>query len=81
VEEGWLVTVELPGAPPRYELSGKEHHHHFHCQDCGKMYELEGCVDNLKKMTPDGFRLTGHDVILFGLCAACMRVVARGRSG
>lgn len=73
LEEGWLTPVELPGEPPRYELSGKDHHHHFHCRDCGKVYELEGCVDNLKKMTPPGFRLLGHDVILFGLCVACLR--------
>ena len=71
VEESWLVPVELPGEPPRYELAGKDHHHHFHCKDCGKMYELEGCVENLKKLIPKGFRITGHEVLLYGACAHC----------
>ncbi len=71
-EEGWLVTVDLPGEPPRYELAGKDHHHHFHCRQCGKMYELEGCVDNLKRLVPRGFSVTGHEVLLYGQCAACL---------
>src|SRR5688572_19131816 len=28
VAEGWLVPVELPGEPARYELSRIAHHHH-----------------------------------------------------
>src|SRR5277367_4227525 len=31
-EEGWLVAIALPGESPRYELSGKTHHHHFRCE-------------------------------------------------
>lgn len=71
IEEGWLVPVELPGEPPRYELAGKGHHHHFHCKDCGKMFELEGCVENLKNLIPKGFKITGHEVLLYGVCAQC----------
>ncbi len=71
IEEGWLVPVELPGEPPRYELAGKGHHHHFHCKDCGKMFELEGCVENLKNLIPKGFKITGHEVLLYGACSQC----------
>ena len=70
-QEGWLVAVDLPGEPPRYEVSGKAHHHHFHCRRCGKLFELEGCVDNLKRLAPPGYRVTGHEVLLYGECAAC----------
>ena len=31
VEEGWLIAVLIPGESPRYEVAGKEHHHHFLC--------------------------------------------------
>lgn len=72
VEDQWLVPVELPGVPPRYELAGKGHHHHFHCKQCGKVYELEGCVDNLKRLVPTGFQVTGHDVTLSGFCSFCV---------
>lgn len=71
-DEGWIVAVQLPGEPPRYEVSGKEHHHHFLCSDCNKVYELKGCVPGLKPKLPRGFRVAGHDLLLFGVCAACV---------
>ena len=71
VEEGWLVAVEVPGEPARYEVAGKPHHHHFHCRACGKVYEVEGCPGDLKRLTPRGFRLEGHEVTLLGVCAVC----------
>ena len=70
-EEGWLVPVELPGESPRYELAGKDHHHHFHCRACGRVYELEGCVENLRGLAPRGFRVTDHEVVLYGNCQLC----------
>ena len=71
VEEGWLTAVELPGEPPRYERAGKAHHHHFRCDQCGSVFELEGCIGNFKSLAPPGFRVTNHEVILFGSCAGC----------
>lgn len=71
VEEGWLVTVELPGQPARYERAGKDHHHHFHCQQCGRVFELDGCVDRLAELLPAGFEMNGHDLLLHGRCATC----------
>ena len=72
VEDGWLVPVQLPGEPARYELSGKEHHHHFLCNDCRKVYELEGCELAIKPKLPRGFRPLSHDLLLHGICAACV---------
>jgi Fur family ferric uptake transcriptional regulator len=71
VEQGWLATVALPGEPPRYEVAGKEHHHHFHCRGCGRVFELEGCPGELARMTPAGFVLENHEVVLYGRCAGC----------
>lgn len=73
VDEGWLVPVELPGQNPRYELAGKAHHHHFHCQKCGKVFELEGCVSEVTRLAPPGFTVTDHEVVLYGLCQHCAR--------
>lgn len=70
-EEGWIVPVELPGEPPRYEVAGKAHHHHFHCRECDKVYEIEGCPGNLQSVTPVGFQLETHEVVLYGLCEIC----------
>ena len=70
-ELGEIVPVELPGEPPRYEMAGKDHHHHFMCESCGKAFEVDACPGNLSHMTPDGFRLTRHDITLYGTCKAC----------
>ena len=71
VERRELTPVELPGEPPRYELAGKGHHHHFHCRVCDKVYEIDGCPGNFKGLVPAGFRMERHDVVLYGLCDVC----------
>lgn len=71
VDEGKLVQVDLPGAAPRYELAGKGHHHHFLCRACDRVFELSGCPDGLSRLTPRGFAVESHDVVLYGVCAAC----------
>ena len=70
VEEGSLVTVDLPGLPARYEIAGKSHHHHFQCRVCHKVFEFAGCVLP-KPRLPQGFRVTGHEFFLYGTCATC----------
>jgi Fur family ferric uptake transcriptional regulator len=69
--EGWLIPVEVPGAPPRYEMRGKGHHHHFHCLKCGKLYEIDGCLDQVERLIPADFTVVDHVVLVYGSCAAC----------
>lgn len=71
VQEGWLRIVELPGAPSRYEVAGKGHHHHFHCRACDRVFEVDDCPGRVSDLAPSGFRPEAHDIILYGLCAAC----------
>lgn len=71
VEEGKLKRVELPGQITRYERTGLAHHHHFHCRGCGKVFDIPGCPDGLRRLTPRGFKLEGHEVMLYGTCPDC----------
>jgi Fur family ferric uptake transcriptional regulator len=71
LDEGWLVTVDLPGESPRYELQGKGHHHHFHCSRCGRVYDVPSCDGSVDGMLPEGFVLKSHLILLDGLCAEC----------
>jgi Fur family transcriptional regulator, ferric uptake regulator len=71
VAEGTLLAVELPGAPARYELAGKRHHHHFHCRACDGLFEVEACPAGIRGLLPGGFRLEGHEIILYGVCRGC----------
>ncbi|MEM7165546.1 MAG: transcriptional repressor [Planctomycetota bacterium] len=73
VTDGQLSTVDLPGQTPRYEraLIAREHHHHFWCVNCDSVFDLEGCVEGLKKLLPSGFRMTSHEITLHGQCQSC----------
>jgi Fur family ferric uptake transcriptional regulator len=71
VDERWLAVVELPGAVPRYELHGKEHHYHFNCRTCNRVFEAPGCVGSLAELVPLGFALDDHELVLYGRCAEC----------
>jgi len=71
LEEGWLSSVNLPGESPRYEKASKQHHHHFHCNRCDRVFEADGCSLSLAGLVPHGFRLMAHELVLYGLCAGC----------
>ena len=76
VDSRWLRTIRLPGEPPRYEIGDKPHHHHFHCNRCGRVYEVPGSDKLLGMITPTGFVVETHDLVLYGLCESC---AAKGR--
>jgi len=73
LSEGWIEAVEIPGEPVRYERSDKGHHHHFQCEKCDRVFDLSGCVENLRTLVPPKFRVSSHAVTLFGTCATCAR--------
>lgn len=71
VEQGELRAVELPGEASRYELADKLHHHHFQCDDCGRVIDVEGCSDAFESLLPESFRIRSHDVLIHGKCPQC----------
>ena len=68
-----LSQVDLPGEPSRYEPAerGRSHHHFFKCDVCGRVYEVAGCVANPGSLAPEGFRVSRHEIVLYGVCASC----------
>jgi Fur family ferric uptake transcriptional regulator len=81
VADRGIVQVEMPGEPPRYEIAGKAHHHHFYCRSCGKMFEVEQCPGDLSYLAPKGFKLENHDLLLLGLCADCASGAKPAKAG
>ena len=71
ISESWLSAVDVPGEATRYEVAGKAHHHHFQCDDCGKMFDMPGCTLSTAQKVPRGFRVTRHEFFLYGHCAEC----------
>ena len=70
-DDGWLAAVELPGESPRYELSGKQHHHHFHCSTCDRVFEIPCHVSSTPPTLPRAFRVDRHEIVLYGRCDEC----------
>ncbi len=73
VEARLLLPVELPGRATRYERADLEHHHHFVCTHCDKVYEMAGCAYRPHRLAPRGFTVEAHDIILYGRCKTCAR--------
>jgi Fur family ferric uptake transcriptional regulator len=72
MEEGRIVPVDLPGQPPRWEVTPENHHHHFLCNTCDKLYEIYACPEDLRRLLPEGYTLEEHDILLRGQCATCV---------
>jgi Fur family ferric uptake transcriptional regulator len=72
-QDGSVVAVELPGQPPRWEMAPENHHHHFLCNTCDKLFEINACPADLQHLLPAGYTLEEHDILLRGLCDNCSR--------
>jgi len=68
---GLLRRIKHPDLGTLYEVANKEHHHHFHCRVCERVYELPGCALNEDDATPPGFVTEDHEVFLNGVCSTC----------
>ncbi|MBI1335905.1 MAG: transcriptional repressor [Phycisphaera sp.] len=73
LEGGTLREVPLHGEPSRYEPAGLPHHHHFNCRSCHKVFDIHACPGSrlLRALTPRGYRLESHDLVLHGQCPSC----------
>lgn len=70
LDAGEVQTVTIPGDVVRYEAA-KHHHHHFKCSRCDRVYDLDGCLKELKSMVPKGFKVETHDLTFYGCCRDC----------
>ncbi|MBS0327283.1 MAG: transcriptional repressor [Proteobacteria bacterium] len=71
VAAGVIRPVALPGEPTRFEASGIEHHHHFQCTECRRVYDIAGCPRALRHLAPPGFVVHDHSLTLYGRCPEC----------
>jgi Fur family transcriptional regulator, ferric uptake regulator len=80
-ELGLLRVADTSKGTQRFELAEQftGHHHHLICQQCGSVEDLDGCLLENEVLEAirqrvrrsRSFRLTGHDLKLFGLCSRC----------
>lgn len=70
--EGHIKGVELPGENPRFEMAGGQHHHHFQCTRCQRVFDIDACPGDLSELAPPGFTVEDHDLTLYGRCNECV---------
>ena len=75
VEKGWAESLLGADQVMRFvRCNSVSHHHHLQCEGCGRTVEVDGCavmgaIAALE--TQSGFRITRHQLQLFGFCAQC----------
>lgn len=70
-EAGWVIQVDLPGQSSRWEIAPESHHHHFLCNTCDALFEIQGCPEGMEKLSPKGYVMEEHDILLRGQCEVC----------
>lgn len=74
-ETGRLVRVPIDDRRGHFEVAG-EHHEHLVCEACGAIEPIACSVltslgDQVGASS--GFLVTGHQIVLSGTCARCLR--------
>ncbi len=74
LEEAGLIDSIQFYDRKRYERADKFHHDHMLCTACGHIEEFSNPqIEALQESIAHekGFELTGHQLVLFGVCSVC----------
>jgi Fur family ferric uptake transcriptional regulator len=82
VDAGLLRKFVLNGRSVYEHDYGYPQHDHFHCTECNKLFEFEN--EKLQQLRDElgrehQFRVTGHRLIISGVCRDCVRAKRRAR--
>ena len=71
-ESGELLNIGIFYGSARYDYNCHEHYH-FACEDCKKVFDVEGDFSDLvnKTQSDDGFDVAGYRLHFYGLCHDC----------
>lgn len=76
-EKGLTRQIQLQEGKFRYELAGKEDHHHLVCTRCGDIQAISDCnIEVLESHIEKkkNFKVTSHSLEFFGFCAKCLAI-------
>lgn len=82
VEAGLLRKMTLNGRAVYEHDYGYPQHDHLHCEKCDKLIEFQSdALRELRQAVADqhSFRVTGHRLIISGICDECAKVRRRKR--
>ena len=73
-QEGWAEGILGKDQVLRFIRCLSADHHHLECERCGRMVEVEACGLDATLLAMErlsGFRITRHQLQLFGVCPLC----------
>ena len=79
-EAGEVDVLRTPDGEAAYRRCSTGHHHHLVCRECGTTVEISArSVEDWAHAvaTEHGFVDAGHEIEIFGLCAACSALQER----
>jgi Fur family transcriptional regulator, ferric uptake regulator len=71
---GIIQKMPIEADESYYILASKGHKHHIVCVNCRQVCEIDTCmIDQMSESitTDTGFSITGHKLIVYGVCAKC----------
>lgn len=74
LDKGMVQPVQFRDGKLRYESATKPKHHHFVCEQCGSVTDIQGCVVADYERTLQhtlGVTVTRHSLEFFGTCRRC----------
>ncbi|MBI3342490.1 transcriptional repressor [Candidatus Curtissbacteria bacterium] len=75
-KKGIVERLELGEGKFRYEISKREHHHHFICENCGAIEDVQDkAIEQIEARLSKnrGLVVTKHCLEFYGLCRKCSR--------
>ena len=73
-DSGSIVSVTYAGQPQRFEWAVAQHHSHFICHTCNRVFDIEAPSKiPLPDKRPAGFLFQGDEVIYYGRCRDCRK--------
>lgn len=79
-EAGEVDVLRTPDGEAAYRRCSTGHHHHLVCRECGTAVEISArSVEDWAHAVAaeHGFVDAGHEIEIFGLCAACSALQER----
>ena len=71
VEKGLIVPLAIPDSDTRFE-SNVDWHHHFLCQRCGKIIDLDIKCEYFEKKQVQGHKIKELHSYFKGICKECL---------
>ena len=73
-DDGQVLKTRFQDGIARFEKAGASHRHYLVCTHCGLRRTIEACPMHALQVDLEGdtgFRITDHQLTLYGLCPAC----------